>query len=186
VGNHLSDSSSLPGTEHASDLLSTRFPAQAGDTDQLVFRARARKLSNPSVKAPIEAMLARVARLPHVTGVISPYAPEARAISPSGTIAFATVGFDQHADPLPITAINRVVSVARSIGSPLLEVELGGAAIERTVSPGVGAATAIAIGAAMVVLLLSFGSLLAMTLPILTALLGLGTSICLRQGSRIS
>jgi RND superfamily putative drug exporter len=122
-------------------------------------------------------MLARVARLPHVTGVESPYASGARAISPSGTIAFATVAFDQQSDLVPVAAINRVVSVARSVASPRLEVELGGAAIEQTVSPSVGAATAIAIGAAIVVLLLSFGSLLAMSLPILTALFGLGTSV---------
>ena len=179
LGNHFTDNSSLPGTgsQHASDLLRSRFPAQAGDTDQIVFHARADELSDPSVRAPIEAMLARVARLPHVTGVVSPYAPGARAISPSGTIGFATVAFDQQSDVLPITAINRVVSVARSVDSPRLEVELGGDAIEQTVSPSVGAATAIAIGAAMVVLLLSFGSLLAMTLPILTALFGLGTSV---------
>ena len=142
-----------------------------------MFRARTGELSDPVAKAPIEAMVARVARLPHVTGVVSPYAPGARAISLSGTIAFATVSFDQQSDLLPVTAINRVVTVARSIGSRRLEVELGGDAIEQTVSPGVGAATAIAIGAAIVVLLLSFGSLLAMTLPILTALFGLGTSI---------
>jgi hypothetical protein len=48
-----------------------------------------------------------------------------------------------------------VVSVARSIRSPRLEVELGGDAIEDTVSPNVGAATAIAIGAAIVVLQVS-------------------------------
>jgi RND superfamily putative drug exporter len=179
VGNHFSDNSSLPGTgsQRASDLLRSRFPAQAGDTDQIVLRARTGKLSDPSDTASIDAMLARVARLPQVTGVISPYAPGARAISPNGTIGFATVTFDQQADPLPIAAINQVVSTARSIGSPGIEVELGGAAIERTVSPGVGAATAIAIGAAMIVLLLSFGSLLAMTLPIVTALFGLGTSV---------
>lgn len=88
VGNHFSSSSTLPGTgsQRASDLLRSRFPAQAGDTDQIVFRARGGELSDPSVEAPIEAMLARVARLPHVAGVISPYAPEAHAISPSGRI----------------------------------------------------------------------------------------------------
>jgi RND superfamily putative drug exporter len=179
LGNHFSDNSSLPGTgsQHASDLLRSRFPAQAGDTDQVVFHARTGRLNDPSVRAPIEAMLSRVARLPHVTSVISPYQPGTRSISPNGTTAFATVTFDQQSDSLPIAAINRVVSVARSVGSPRLEVELGGAAIEQTVSPSVGAATAIAIGAAIVVLLLSFGSLLAMTLPILTALFGLGTSL---------
>jgi len=178
VGSHFSDSATLPGTgsQRASDLLSSRFPAQAGDTDQIVFRARTGRLSDPFARTAIEAMLARVARLPHVTGVVSPYAPGARAISPGGTIGFATVSFDQQGNLLPIAAIDRVVSVARSIDSTRLEVELGGDAIEQTVPAGVGAATAIAIGAAMIVLLLSFGSLLAMSLPILTALFGLGAS----------
>jgi RND superfamily putative drug exporter len=178
VGSRFSNSATLPGTgsQHASDLLRTRFPAQAGDTDQIVFRALAAGLNDPALKVPIEGMLARVAALPHVTGVISPYSSGARGISPSGRIGFATVAFDQQSNLLPIAAIRRVVSVARSIGSPRLEIELGGAAIERTVSPSVGAATAIAIGAAIVVLLVSFGSLLAMVLPILTALFGLGTS----------
>jgi RND superfamily putative drug exporter len=179
VGNRFSDSATLPGTgsQQASDLLHSQFPAQAGDTDQIVFRARAGELSAPSLRAPIEAMLARVARLPHVTGVLSPYASGARGISPSGGIGFATVAFDDQSDSLPISAIDRVITVAQSIGSPRLEVQLGGAAIERTVSPNAGAATGIAIGAAMVVLLLSFGSLLAMTLPIVTALFALGTSV---------
>jgi RND superfamily putative drug exporter len=179
VGNHFTDSSRLPGTgsQQATDLLRSRFPAHAGDTDQIVFRARTGELTAPSLRVPIEAMLARVARLPHVTSVVSPYGSGARGISPSGTIGFATIGFDQQSDQLPTSAINRVISVARSSDSPRLEVELGGGAIEQTVSPSVGAATGIAIVAAMVVLLLSFGSLLAMTLPILTALFGLGTSI---------
>jgi RND superfamily putative drug exporter len=179
VGNHFSNSSRLPGTgsQQASDLLRSRFPTHAGDADQIVFRARTEELRAAPVRAPIETMLARLARLPDVAGVVSPYASGARDISPSGTIGFATVAFDRQSDQLPMSAINRVVGVARSIDSPRLEVELGGAAIEQTVSPGVGAATGIAIVAAMVVLLVSFGSLLAMTLPILTALFGLGTSI---------
>jgi hypothetical protein len=90
----------------ASDLLRTRFPAQAADTAQIVFRARTGELTEPSVKAPIEAMLARVARLAHVTGVVSPYAQGARDISPRGTIGFATVTFDQQSDLLPTAAIN--------------------------------------------------------------------------------
>jgi RND superfamily putative drug exporter len=178
VGNHFSDSATLPGTgsQRASDLLRSRFPAQAGDTDQIVFHAYRGDLNDPAVRASIQGMLARVARLPHVTGVVSPYAYRDRGISSRGQIGFATVAFDQQSGSLPIAAINRVISVARSIGSARLEVELGGAAITRTVSPGAGAATAIAIGAAIVVLVLSFGSLLAMLLPIVTALFGLGTS----------
>jgi RND superfamily putative drug exporter len=70
-----------------------------------------------------------------------------------------------------------VIAVAQAISTPRLEVELGGSAIEETQRPTLGAATVIGIAAAMVVLLLSFGSVLAMGLPIVTALLGLGTSM---------
>ncbi len=69
-----------------------------------MFRARTGELRAASVRAPIEAMLARVARLPHVTGVVSPYASGARDISPSGTIGFATVAFDQQSDQVPTTS----------------------------------------------------------------------------------
>jgi RND superfamily putative drug exporter len=179
VGSRFSTSFSLPGTgaQHATDLLQSRFPARAGDTDQIVFRARAGSLSDLSIKAPIDAMLARVSRLPHVTGVRSPYTAGSEAISRDGTIGFATVAFNQRANSLPTSATKRVISTAESVRSQRLEVELGGAAIEQTESTTLGGATAIGIGAAIVVLLVSFGSLLAMALPILTALFGLGTSI---------
>ena len=179
VGDKFNDSSSLPGagSQHASDLLSSRFPARAGDTDQIVFRVRTGELSDPSVKRAVEAMLARVGRLPHVAGVISPYARSAHAISPGRTIGFATVTFDEQSNSLPTAAMTRVIRVARSIRSPQLEVELGGAAIENTVELySVGTPTEVTLVAAVVVLLLSFGSLLATSLPILTALFGLGAS----------
>jgi putative drug exporter of the RND superfamily len=178
VGNHFVNNVSLPGTgaQQAADLLRSRFPAQAGDTDQIVFHVRSAKLADPSVRAAVLPMLAKLSRLPHVSGVISPYARDSSRISRDGTIGFATVAFDQRSDLLPTAATRRVIRTAQSIGSPRLEVELGGPAVEQTESPSLGAATALGIGAAIVALLLSFGSVLAMALPIVTALFGLGTS----------
>jgi RND superfamily putative drug exporter len=179
VGNHFVNDFSLPGSgsQRATDLLRSRFPAQAGDTDQIVFHTQAGGLTDPSVRTQVQAMLAKVSRLPHVTGVTSPYAARSSRISSDGAIGFATVAFDQRSDSLPTAATKRVIRSAQAIGSPRLEVELGGPAVEQTESPKLGAATAIGIAAAVVVLLLSFGSLLAMALPIVTALFGLGTSI---------
>jgi RND superfamily putative drug exporter len=178
LGNHFVNDFSLPGTgsQHATDLLQSRFPAQAGDTDQIVFHARIGSLDDPPVKARIEAMLAKVSRLQHVTGVSSPYSPGMPRIARYGAIGFATVSFDQRSTTLSTTATKRVIRTAQAISSPGLEVELGGPAIEQTETATLGAATAIGIGAAIVVLLLSFGSLLAMVLPVVTALFGLGTS----------
>ena len=180
VGTRYATNFSLPGTEsqRATDLLKRDFPAQAGDTDQIVFAARHGKVTDPAVRARIAPMLARVAHMPHVTGVVSPYsAAGARAVSRDGRIAFATVNFDQRANELPKTAIENVVSVARGAGSAAVQVELGGQAIQQVQEPPLGAATAIGIVAAIVVLLLTFGSFVAMGMPIVTALIGLGSGV---------
>jgi putative drug exporter of the RND superfamily len=168
----------LPNTEaqRATDLLKSRFPTLAGDSDQIVFRASDGKLADVATRAKVTSTLAAIAKLPHVTGVVSPYA-NAHALSRDGTIGFATVSFDERGDALPTDAVKRVIAVAQSASSSRLEVELGGSAIEETQRPTLGAATLIGIGAAIIVLLLSFGSFLAMGLPILTALFGLGTSM---------
>ena len=180
VGSRYATNFSLPGTEsqRAADLLKRDFPAQAGDSDQIVFAAKQGKVSDPAVRARITPMLASVAKLPHVTGVVSPYAAGgARAVSADGRIAFATVNFDQRANELPKDAVKRVISVARGAGSSAVQVELGGQAIQQVQEPPLGAATAIGIVAAIVVLLLTFGSFVAMGMPILTALIGLGTGV---------
>jgi putative drug exporter of the RND superfamily len=179
VGKRNANNFSLPNTnsQRAVDLLQSRFPAQAGDSDQIVFRTRDGKLTDPSARAVIAPLLARVARLPHVAGVVSPYDAGANAISKTGTIGFATVEFDQRANQLPKAAIDRVINTAEAVRSPALQVELGGQAIKQAEQTSLGFATGVGLIAAVVVLLLSFGSLLAMGLPIVTALFGLGAGL---------
>src|SRR5438067_10965306 len=179
VGKRNANNFSLPNTDsqRAVDLLQSRFPAQAGDADQIVFRTRAGKLTDPSTRAVIAPLLARIARLPHVAGVVSPYENGAGAVSKAGTIGFATVEFDQRANELPKAAIDRVIAAAESVRSPALQVELGGQAIKQAQQTSLGFATGVGLLAAVVVLLLSFGSLLAMGLPIVTALFGLGAGL---------
>jgi RND superfamily putative drug exporter len=180
VGTNYSNSFSLNGTDsqRAVDLLNRDFPAQSGDSDQIVFHARSGSVTAPAVQTRVAPVLAQIARLPHVSGVVSPYSSAgAHAISQDGQIAFATVNFDQRANVVPKAAVERVISVADSVRSPQLEVQLGGQAIEQVEKPSLGIATAVGLIAAMIVLLITFGSALAMGLPILTALLGLGTAI---------
>ena len=182
VGSHYSSNFTLgrTGAQRAADLLKSRFPAQSGDVDQIVFKARTGRLTDAGVRAAVAPMLAEVARLPHVTGVISPFDPKAGTrISKDGTIGFATVLFDQRANVLPTSAIKKVIARAESIRSDRLQVELGGQAIEQTQFAAPSTTTGIGILAAVVVLLISFGSFLAMGLPIVTALFGLGTGIAL-------
>jgi RND superfamily putative drug exporter len=189
IGTSFSNDLALPGTpsQRAADLLQREFPAQAGDQDQIVFEATRGLVTARDVRARIAPRLASVARLPHVTAVVSPYsATGARQISADGTIAYATVTFDEQAKQLPIASIRRVIATAQRAGGSSLQVAFGGQAIEHAERPSLGAATAVGLFAAVVILLLTFGSALAMGLPILTALLGLGIGLGLAGlGSRL-
>jgi RND superfamily putative drug exporter len=180
-GASYSNNFTLPKSDaqRAADLLQQSFPAQAGDRDTIVFKVTGATVNDPAVKTRMSALFARVARLPHVSGVVSPYSGRAagETISRSGQIAFATVIFDQKANTLPVSAAKRVIAAAEATRQPGLRVELGGQAIEQSQQEGFALTTAIGLLAAMVVLLVTFGSLVAMGLPIVTALLGLGTGL---------
>jgi RND superfamily putative drug exporter len=181
AGTSYSNNFTLPNSDaqRASDLLQRSFPSQAGDRDTIAYKVNSGSVRDPAVQARMSAMFARVAKLPHVAAVISPYggAASGKSISADGRIAFATVVFNEKANDLPKTAAERVVQVARAADRPGLQVELGGQAIEQTEQAGFGISTAVGLLAAIVVLLLTFGSLTAMGLPIVTALFGLGTGL---------
>jgi putative drug exporter of the RND superfamily len=181
AGPEYSNNFTLPNSDaqRAADLLQRSFPAQAGDRDTIVYRVGTGTVLDAAVRARMSAMFAQVAKLPHVRAVVSPYtgASAGKAISTNGKIAFATVVFDEKANLLPKSAPERVVRVARAAGRPGLQVELGGQAIEMTEQAGFGVSTAVGLLAAIVVLLLTFGSLTAMGMPIVTALFGLGTGL---------
>src|SRR3984893_3694794 len=116
IGTKTASDFTLPGTgsQHAVALLKGHFPAQSGDADQIVFRARTGKLTDASDRAAVGAALARVSHLPHVTGVVSPYGAGQRAISSDGTISFATITFDHRANVLPKQAVRTVIAAAGS------------------------------------------------------------------------
>jgi RND superfamily putative drug exporter len=181
AGTEYSNNFTLPNADaqRAANLLSQSFPSQAGDRDTIVFRVSSGTVLAPSVRERMSGLFAAVLKLPHVTDVIDPYAGAAagKTISADGRIAFATVVFNEKAGILPKSAPERVVRVAKAAARPGLEIALGGQAIEQTEQSGFGISTAVGLLAAIVVLLLTFGSVLAMGLPILTALLGLGTGL---------
>ncbi|HEX4838770.1 MAG TPA: MMPL family transporter [Solirubrobacteraceae bacterium] len=181
AGTTYSNNFTLPNSDaqRASDLLQHSFPAQAGDRDTIVFKVDHGTVLDRPARDRMSALFAGVARLPHVAGVVSPYAARTagNAISRDGRIAFATVIFDEKANTLPKSAAKNVIAATKSARAPGLQVELGGLAIEQTQQEGFGLTTAIGLLAAIVVLLVTFGSLVAMGLPIVTALFGLGTGL---------
>jgi len=176
------NSFTLPGTGSgtAQQLLLRSAPAQAGDSDQIVWRVSHGSVTHPAIEQRMSAMLARVSHLPEVASVTSPYLPGGKVqVSPDGRTAYATVNFTKAADDLEKADINRVVAVAAAAREPGLAVELGGKAISDTEQAPLSSASAIGIGAAAVILLIAFGSLLAMALPIVTAVAGVGSGLML-------
>jgi putative drug exporter of the RND superfamily len=171
------NSFSLPGTGSATaqQLLARAVPAQAGDSDTIVWQVSNGTVRDPAVMARMGAMLRNVATMPEVAAVVSPYGPRGGAqISRDGRIGYATVDFAKQAGNLDKADINRVVHAAKGARERGINVQLGGQAIESTEGSSVGTSSVIGVLAAAVVLFIAFGSLLAMLLPIVTAIAGVG------------
>src|SRR5215469_11031422 len=176
------NSFTLPGTGsgNAQQLLLRSAPAQAGDSDQIVWQVSHGSVTDHAIEQRMSAMLAHVSHLPEVASVTSPYLPGGKfQVSRDGRTAYATVNFTQAADNLDNADINRVVAVATAAREPGLAVELDGKAISNTEQAPLSSASAIGIGAAAVILLVAFGSLFAMALPIATAVAGVGSGLML-------
>jgi RND superfamily putative drug exporter len=180
-GGTYQDSFSIKGTQSqaAVDLLKARFPQAAGDSTTIVVHAPG-GLNDAATRARVDALVADLKALPNVSDVASPYDAQ-NAISQDGTIARITVQHTMKARDLPTSSINALTALrAKDSAPPEFQVEAGGPAIQRVErSTGFGATEMIGIGAAVVVLLLAFGSVVAMGLPIITALLALGMGLML-------
>jgi RND superfamily putative drug exporter len=166
---------STSGSQRAIDLLQQDFPARRGDSASIVFDSTT-PVTGAAVRSQIDTLLNKLATFPHVSGVVSPYAA-AHAISANGHIAYATLLFDQRSFQLDTALINRVINTAESARTPSLQIQLGGQPIEQVEPPKTGPATIIGILAAIIILLVTFGTAVAAGLPLLTALLALGTAI---------
>ncbi len=180
-GDYASDFS-LPGSEsqHALDLLKARFPTESGGTVEIVFKAD-RGVNDPEVKQAMEGYLAKVRKLPRVAAVSDPYQEEdgAPAISRDGTIAFARVDFGVRSEDVPKSEALRLEDLGRAIERPGLQIEFGGDVIQSAQQEPPGGAELVGVIAAGIILLITFGSLLAMGLPILSALFGIGIGVAL-------
>ena len=161
-------------SQRAQSLLATRFPAQAGDTADVVFRSAGR-LSDPATAGVVGRAVSALRQLPYVSGVSSPFASGGqRQLSADGRTGFAVVQFSQTAASLPDAAVTRVVDSAGGFARPGLQVAVDGAPVENVVSAAPGSSEGFGITAAIVIMLLAFGSVVAMGLPVLTALAGVG------------
>lgn len=180
AGSAFSSSFDLPDTESSrvQEILAKEFPAQRGDSSQIVIETTG-KLTSPDNRATIERLMAEVAKSPIVESIDSPFDPRSAALNAEENIGFATVHFNDRAQELPKDEIKNVVEVAQSFESASLEINLSGAVIKLANAVEPSSSEAIAILAAFLVLLYTFGSLVATLVPIVVAVFALAVGSAL-------
>ncbi|MCX4234597.1 MMPL family transporter [Streptomyces sp. NPDC020707] len=179
AGSAYSNDYQVPGTEsgRAAELLQENFPGLGGDGDTVVWHSTPDTVRAADVEQTMTRTLDRIAALPGVSTVLSPYeGAGAGQISGDGRTAYATVTFDEPAEDIDRGEAAAVVAAAQAARADGLQVELGGQAVALTESSGGHLAEIVGVAVAAVVLFLAFGSLAASALPIATALVGVGTA----------
>ena len=128
----------------------------------------------------MKATFAEIEEFPHVSEVASPYVKGgAAAVSDDGEIAYATIQFDAAGNKLDKEKTREIIAIAQKPAGEGLQVELGGNLIAEAEQEEGDSSFGIGLLAAMVILLLTFGSVVAMGLPLITALFALGVGISL-------
>ena len=176
-----------PGSESkaAHELLKSRFPEQSGDAITVIFKAD-RGVADPAVRPRLDALISQLRTNPHVVSVVTPYDAEgAQQVSPvDPTIAFATLQLDMQGSDFPVEDAKAMIATAAEANGANSEgggvrFELGGFAIQNAEFENGGSSEGAGTLAAVVILLIAFGSLLAMGLPILTAVMGIGIGLAI-------
>lgn len=173
------DSFSMPGTDSqkAFDLLDERFPAASaeGATARVVIRApEGEKITDPAAKAEVNQLVAALGKGPQVAGVADPY--KANAVSKDGTTAYASVTYKVISTELTDKTHDALTDATDKTRAEGFTVETGGDAVQAEQEMG-GSAELIGIAVSAVVLVITFGSLIAAGLPLLTAIIGVGIGV---------
>uniref|UniRef100_UPI0025C49B2A MMPL family transporter n=1 Tax=Herbiconiux sp. TaxID=1871186 RepID=UPI0025C49B2A len=180
LGGQTAESFTIPGTEsqQAIDKLENLFPSAAGAAATIVIVAPdGQNVNDDTVEQEITAVSDDIADLDQVSAVISPYSEYAtNAISEDGTTALLKVQFDGPATDVSDATLDEVMAAGDTLESEDMTVSFGGEVFQ-SVEFGLTPTEAIGVLFAGIVLFITFGSLLAAGLPLLTALLGVGISM---------
>jgi RND superfamily putative drug exporter len=172
----------IPGTEsqQASNLLEQRFPAANGTSAQVVFESASGPLTQPAYIAAINASVANLQKVPGAGGVANPTSPPfANQVSKSQTIAYATVAFPSNVTTVPKSTFDALRQAAQPAVEAGLTVQYGGAVVDYLNQPQSSIsdhADEIGLALAVIILLVSLGSVVSMAVPITLALFALGCS----------
>ncbi|MGI3199574.1 MMPL family transporter [Streptomyces sp. GLT-R25] len=167
---------SAPGSDSkkAQQVLEQRFPSQSNAVVTVVVRADA-GVRDEGVRREVTELLDELTAVPHVAGANDPYATPG-AVSDDGQTLLANLRLDVvNATDMPVGDSTRLIDVAEESSTAGMRVALGGQAILLAEGGSVGS-EAIGLAVAALILLLTFGSVVAAGLPLLVAVAGLVVS----------
>ena len=185
LGDSTNDNLTLPGTssQHATDTLSKSFPDQANGSSPIVLHVTSGKLTDSRYSSAVNQAAADVAKAPDVASVVNPLTPQgASALSKDQATGYLPVTLSVSPGALSIddaqTIINAAAKPAQAAG---IQVETGGQLGQKVSKPSTESSELIGIVAAMVILAFTFGTVVSMLMPILTAILGLASTLSIIQ-----
>lgn len=168
---------SIPGTEaqKAIDRANELFPGGGSGTGRIVFETTdGKKIAD--VAPEINQLIEKVKKVDGVAQVAGP-ADDASFVAQSGTIAYAQVQLDKATGAVSESTLQKIGEAVDDARNPGLQVEMGGALINRAPGEILGIGEIAGVLLALVVLLMTLGSLVAAGMPLLTALVGVGVSM---------
>jgi RND superfamily putative drug exporter len=180
LGGQMQESFAIPGTEsqQAIDKLDAVFPSAAGASAQVVYEAPAgSKVTSTANEAAINRMATDLEQVSGVDSVLTPFSKYAtNAVSKDGRMGITTVQFTHQSSEVTDSTLADVKKTASDARDAGLTVAFGGQVFQDT-SFGVSITEVFGVVFAAIVLVITFGSLLAAGMPLLTALLGVGVTM---------
>jgi uncharacterized membrane protein YdfJ with MMPL/SSD domain len=177
VGAATTNDLQLPGTDsqRATDVLAARFPPQQNGKSPIVFYDAAHGLIESAQTAAVAQAITDIRKVPHVVSAVSPYTQQgASQLSKDGHTAFTPVLLDVGAADLTAAEAQAVLTAAQGpAGAAGIEVSAGGNIGSVLSTPKTESSEIVGIVAAMIILTFAFGTLVAMGMPIISAVIGL-------------
>jgi putative drug exporter of the RND superfamily len=180
AGERTNDNLSLPGTDsnRASETLTEHFPSNANGSVPLVLHARSGKLTDADYADAIARTTQAYEDDPDVVTAVSPLTPQGKPfLAKDATTGYISLALRPSPSDLSIGAAKRLFALADPARQAGLQVEAGGYLGLKLSRPSTESSEAVGLTIALIVLLLTFGTVVAMGLPIVTALVGLASSL---------
>jgi RND superfamily putative drug exporter len=182
TGQNLSDNLTLPGTDSqkATDLLNAQFPEQANGMVPIVYAApKGGDLHDSQYKELIDRVYNSYKDDKHkVYSATSPFSSAGSdQISKDKSIAYIALNLKESASDLTTDEAQQLLDTAKSDNYTKMQISIGGYPGEKLSKPSSRTSELVGMFAAIIILVLTFGTLVAMSMPIVTAAIGLATGL---------